>query len=232
MTPNPCLIASCAFCRGLGLLGLLQADFPSLAETVVPKHPAKALVAAKKGSLTTQTTTALRPAVPKRPAQTLTTASSSSTSPPPPAQSPIPPAASPSLPSTTPEVSQASAGAGDQWQAKGKGKRPWWEAEDQAGPFGLHRSSCVRLHSRGTARSMPTSMLPAWHTKWTRRTALAAMQKRQTRQFLIHPRKTSLEFQQIVGKSVIKHQYSHVEVGHTLSDNLVAGTWKRAMNER
>ena len=83
------------------------ADFPPLSDTVAPKHPAKALVAAKKGSLTTQTTTALRPSVPMRPAQSLiTSTSSSSTSPPPPAQSPIPPAASPSLPSTMPEVSQ------------------------------------------------------------------------------------------------------------------------------
>ena len=83
-------------------------DFPSLADTVAPKHPAKAPVAAKKGSLTTQTTTALRPSVPMRPAQTLiTSTSSSSTSPPPPAQSPVPPAASPSLPSTMPAVSQA-----------------------------------------------------------------------------------------------------------------------------
>lgn len=42
----------------------------------------------------------------------------------------------------------------------------------------------------------------------------------------------SLDFQQIVGKLLIKPQYSHVEVGHTVSYNRVAGTWKRAMNER
>ena len=81
------------------------ADFPTLADTVVPKPPAKALVAAKKGSLTTQTTIALRPSVPVRPAQTLLSASSS-TSPTLPAQSPVTPAASPSLPSTMPDDSQ------------------------------------------------------------------------------------------------------------------------------
>ena len=70
------------------------ADFPTLSDTVAPKPPAKPLVAAKKGSLTTQTTTALRPSVPLRPAQTLITTS------------PLTPAASPSLPSTTPDVSQ------------------------------------------------------------------------------------------------------------------------------
>ena len=58
-----------------------------------------------------------------------------------------------------------------------------------------------------------------------RRTALAAMEKR------LLPG-MSLEFQQIVGKLLIKPQYSHVEVGHTVSYNRVAGTWKRAMNER
>ena len=43
------------------------AEFPTLADTVVPKPPAKAFVAAKKGSLTTQTTIALRPSVPCAP---------------------------------------------------------------------------------------------------------------------------------------------------------------------
>ena len=66
--------------------------FPTLADTVAPKPPAKALVAAKKGSLTTQTTKTLRPSVPVRPPQTLSSASSS-TSPPLPAQAPIAPAA-------------------------------------------------------------------------------------------------------------------------------------------
>ena len=80
-------------------------DFPTLADTVAPKPPAKALVAAKKGSLTTQTTTTLRPSVPVRPPQTLSSASSS-TSPPLPIQAPIAPAASPSLPSTITEDSQ------------------------------------------------------------------------------------------------------------------------------
>ena len=46
------------------------AEFPTLADTVVPKPLAKARVAPKKGSLTTQSTTALRPSVPARPAQT------------------------------------------------------------------------------------------------------------------------------------------------------------------
>ena len=81
------------------------ADFPALADTVGPKPPAKALVAAKKGSLTIQSTTALRPSVPARPAQTLPSASSS-TSPSLPAQSPVAPAVSPSLPSTMPDDSQ------------------------------------------------------------------------------------------------------------------------------
>ena len=81
------------------------ADFPTLADTVVPKPPAKALVAAKKSSLTTQSTTALRPSVPARPAQTLPSASSS-TSPSLPAQSPVAPAVSPSLPSTMLDDSQ------------------------------------------------------------------------------------------------------------------------------
>ena len=81
------------------------AEFPTLADTVVPKPPAKALVAAKKGSLTTQTTTALRPSVPARPAQTVPSASSS-TSPSLPAQSPVAPAVSPSLPSTMLDNSQ------------------------------------------------------------------------------------------------------------------------------
>ena len=80
------------------------ADFPALAATVVPKSPAKAAVAAKKGSLTTPTV-ALRPSVPLRPPQTLPSASSS-TSPPLPSQSPITPAVSPSLPSTMTEDSQ------------------------------------------------------------------------------------------------------------------------------
>lgn len=51
-----------------------------------------------------------------------------------------------------------------------------------------------------------------------RRTALAAIQEKRLLPGM------SLEFQQIVGKSVIKPQYSHVEVGHTVSDNLAAST--------
>ena len=81
------------------------AEFPTLADTVVPKPLAKAVVAAKKGSLTTQSTTALRPSVPARPAQTVPSASSS-TSPSLPAQSPVAPAVSPSLPSTMLDDSQ------------------------------------------------------------------------------------------------------------------------------
>ena len=81
------------------------AEFPTLADTVVPKPLAKALVAAKRGSLTTQSTTALRPSVPARPAQTVPSASSS-TSPSLPAQSPVAPAVSPSLPSTMLDDSQ------------------------------------------------------------------------------------------------------------------------------
>ena len=77
-------------------------DFPTLADTIAPKPPAKA---AKKGSLTAQTTKTLRPSVPVRPSQTLSSASSS-TSPPLPSQSPVTPAVSPSLPSTMPEESQ------------------------------------------------------------------------------------------------------------------------------
>ena len=76
-------------------------DFPPISDTVAPKHPAKARVAAKKGSLTTQTTTALRPSVPFQPGQAqVASTASSSTSPPPAAQSPIPPAASSSRPSS------------------------------------------------------------------------------------------------------------------------------------
>lgn len=75
-------------------------DFPPISDTVAPKHPAKARAAAKKGSLTTQTTTALRPSVPLQPRQPqVVSTASSSTSPPPAAQSPIPPAASSSRPS-------------------------------------------------------------------------------------------------------------------------------------
>ena len=80
-------------------------DFPTLSETVGPKPSAKAPVAAKKGSLTAQSTKALRPSVPPRPPQTMTSASSS-TSPPLPVQAPIAPAAPPSLATTTPDDSQ------------------------------------------------------------------------------------------------------------------------------
>ena len=80
-------------------------DFPTLSETVGPKPSAKAPVAAKKGSLTAQSTKALRPSVPPRPPQTMTSASSS-TSPPLPVQAPIAPAAPPSRATPTPDDSQ------------------------------------------------------------------------------------------------------------------------------
>ena len=55
-------------------------DFPTLSETVGRKPSAKAPVAAKKGSLTAQSTIGLRPSVPPRPPQTKTPASSSTSS--------------------------------------------------------------------------------------------------------------------------------------------------------
>ena len=79
--------------------------FPPSLKPLVLNPQAKAPVAAKKGSLTAQSTKALRPSVPPRPPQTMTTASSS-TSPPLPVQAPIAPAAPPSLATTTPDDSQ------------------------------------------------------------------------------------------------------------------------------
>ena len=92
-------------------------EFPTLAETVVPKPLAKALVAAKKGSLTTQSTTALRPSVPARPAQTVPSASSSTVSPSLPStvldDSQVPPAPFLSAPATLPPTPHGAGASAD-----------------------------------------------------------------------------------------------------------------------
>ena len=89
-------------------LPMLMISLLSLTPSLLTIQP-KLAAAAKKGSLTTQTTTALRPSVPLQPRQPqVVSTASSSTSPPPAAQSPIPPAASSFRPSPTmPDVSHA-----------------------------------------------------------------------------------------------------------------------------